>query len=732
MDRALLAAGRLAQALYFQPHVGAPLQPTKSKSMAAAHVTPAIWGTLLGLALHHHSHENNTNTSPDEAAVRTTNTNTNSTMTKQKFASILRTRHGIKSNHVGNKWTGVSLARWEELYHGWQWTYHSKNHQKNKYGSNWMSFPRLYSESLWSMMLWDISKNKRDVLEALLTLHETSPSHLPILDPQNALAQALQHDELARTEWASSYLLESPRLTTTTKNNGDDEDLRLSLAIEQLLMATSHQKEWDAVATAESMEVLCLHYLSSTGSRQAKPPSPNGYYSYDGGATKPDCVEVAVRELMDLLLWDEQVGSFNLNRLPVTAHPVLYQLYRPAMSTASSVAEQTQGRGQEWFDALSSLNGCEYLTNSPNGRTYELTPTMRNVAKVFQRLLIHHPRNKGTILTSASSTRSSRGDWTTLNDLQEFWNSNAGHRHHPPLELSLGRLTHRAAMSDDIIVHEVATVWLDGSNKSMDIRLRNDATRNTGFATVTHLRRNSAQAMIPPELYQGLYWAKRQGTVTSPCLDMLLLLAARGEENDVPGMEPSEQFLSSSSMDDLYREYLGCRTYGLDRRNLMELTATADLEREALARRHEQRTGDRILKDGIHHVASTMRKTEHDLQMGRPLLNWLLSEHPDVHLYTRESERPKRYHDKGLEDALLSLPSLLDDDDDANGTPVSNKSLRQRISENAFIRGSLLVTWMDWKTGRTSLMNSLLKLRPLEVVAFLAMMARNGAPRSRE
>jgi len=684
----LTAPGRLAQALYFQPHVGAPMQPTKSKSMAAAHLNPSIWGTLFGLALHHNRKEKN------DGSGRKQMTN--------EFRSFLRTRHGIKSNHVNDEWTGVSLARWEELYDTWRWPHsHSCNGQSDQ-----LSFPNLCSDSLWSMMLWDICTCKRDVLDAFLAIHEAYPSshnHIQILDPRSPLVDALLHDESARVEWASSN-------HTLTAENMAKDDVDISLTIEQLLRATQSQTEWDSILTAQSIENLCSHYLSNTGSRREKPPTPNGYYSYDNDTVKPDCVEVTVRELIDLLLWDEQQGSFDLSRLPSTAHPILYQLYRPHDTDKGSeleIFEQTQGRGQEWFDALSNLNGCEYLTRSANGKPYELTPTMRNVAKVFQRLFLH-----------SSMGSSSGNDWTTLDDVGDFWNKKPslfGRVASPALQVSLGKLSHRAAMSDYIIVHEVAMISLEGSNMAMDIRLRNDPTRNSGFATVTHLRQNrSSHTIIPSELCQALNAAKREGTVRSTCLDMMLLLGAQGNEYDNDMQNGDLRSVPSSyySLDDAYRDYLGCRTYGLDRRKLMEITATADLEREELAVRNEQRHGDRILKNAIHQVSGVMRRNEYDHHAGLPLLNWLLSECPDVHVYAGDIARPKRFHDKLLEETLLTLP------------PYENERLRSAILENDFIRGSLLLAWMDWKSGKTSLMTSLLKLRPFDALSFLRMILK--------
>jgi hypothetical protein len=117
--------------------------------------------------------------------------------------SFLPTRHGIKSNHVRNEWTGVSLARWEELYHAWRRRPPTATSTIANDNDS-LSFPSLCSQSLWSMMLWDISTCKRDILDAFLSLHEACPSlhhkHytiMPLLDHdrKNPLVQALLHDE---------------------------------------------------------------------------------------------------------------------------------------------------------------------------------------------------------------------------------------------------------------------------------------------------------------------------------------------------------------------------------------------------------------------------------------------------------------------------------------------------------------------------------------------------------
>jgi hypothetical protein len=50
-----------------------------------------------------------------------------------------------------------------------------------------------------------------------------------------------------------------------------------------------------------------------------KPAIAAGRWGFDGGAAKSDCVEMAIREIVDLVLWDESRGAFNLELLPRSA-----------------------------------------------------------------------------------------------------------------------------------------------------------------------------------------------------------------------------------------------------------------------------------------------------------------------------------------------------------------------------------------------------------------------------
>ncbi len=50
-----------------------------------------------------------------------------------------------------------------------------------------------------------------------------------------------------------------------------------------------------------------------------KPAIAAGRWGFDGGSAKSDCVEMAVREVVDLMLWDDKNGKFNLELMPNSA-----------------------------------------------------------------------------------------------------------------------------------------------------------------------------------------------------------------------------------------------------------------------------------------------------------------------------------------------------------------------------------------------------------------------------
>ena len=80
----------LARALFFRATPDDPLRATRSRSQAAAYLTPSLLGHVVGLSV----------TGADDAAIDRT----------------LRA-HGVETNKLCGEWTGVSFVRWTRLVH---------------------------------------------------------------------------------------------------------------------------------------------------------------------------------------------------------------------------------------------------------------------------------------------------------------------------------------------------------------------------------------------------------------------------------------------------------------------------------------------------------------------------------------------------------------------------------------------------------------------------------------
>jgi hypothetical protein len=64
---------------------------------------------------------------------------------------------------------------------------------------------------------------------------------------------------------------------------------------------------------------LCEWPASDVDHPRYKPAIGAGRWGFDGGSARSDCVEMAVREIVDLVVWDERGGGFNAELLPKTA-----------------------------------------------------------------------------------------------------------------------------------------------------------------------------------------------------------------------------------------------------------------------------------------------------------------------------------------------------------------------------------------------------------------------------
>jgi hypothetical protein len=618
---------KLFECLYYQPQPGAPVQITRSKSMAAAYLSPQIMGTLVGIALL-----------------------CDTKFSEKEFRRILRDRLGIKSNYVDGEWTGVSLARWKELVEC------LKSMRYNAQSSETNNLEKLMTSAVWSMAVWEICHSRQCTLDYLLAVYEVSGESI-WNDDNRFVQKAIQSDPQMQTAWISLEQRDDYSDRSLTSNQS---------YLEELLHHLHDYDHATSLDTARAIESLCTSILNRQHSKSIKPTTPNGYYGFDGGDIKPDCVEVAVRELLDYMLWDDQEGKFDSSRLPPSADPRLVAFYE---------AQTASERGQEWFNLMSDIPGCLYLSSSPSKLTYELTPTLQNIAKICKRILY----NNGDLCRVVEEN----DDWETLSSLQDKWDPQ-------DLKISFSMFSEKAKMSPDIFLHEVVLVKRAGKPNAIELRLRCDWARNTGFATVTHLRLQK-EKIDGDLLDRFLILIAHKKTMESACLLVLSVFADHGILHKAPQWNLATTVLS-----------LLASRYGVDRREMLHVAATTDLEREEVAYRQAYRESQLVSKSALlkvcNHVMDGLPDPTGKLEL--QLLNWILNENPDMHSSLDNLVSPPLF-DYEIERALLSLPNTI----------KLKESFKAHASKNWAIRGHILKQALDYGSGNTSFFDAMLGLK---------------------
>lgn len=224
----------LASHLFFQMMRESPLHVTKTKSMPAAYLSPKLIGSILGNSLL-----------------------LSNEISEEDIRRILREDYGIKSNYIHQtQWTGVSVARWLDLF---QMSQRTPND------------PTLIT-SLWMLVLWELAESKGCLLEYFIELDKRvsiGTNGESIFCRDQELVQAILHDPCAREEWS--------------KRTFSEEDLSSPDVLEDALDKLLHHD--NDMERARAFELVCATIsLQQVSSR--KPSIPNGYFGYDGGDIK--------------------------------------------------------------------------------------------------------------------------------------------------------------------------------------------------------------------------------------------------------------------------------------------------------------------------------------------------------------------------------------------------------------------------------------------------------------
>jgi hypothetical protein len=711
----------LTNHLFFQMIRESPIFLTRTKSMPAAHLTPRLIGGIVGHSL-----------APQQNS---------SSCSRTQIQQYLKQEFGIQSNKInGNQWTGISLTRWMDLFHL------SRQQQTSTTTTNmhWMPL------AVWLVALWETSHSKLCWLDFYLecdkqvqaTFHE---SIFRQDDDDESFIKALQEkDPTALDQWQSQSYCPNQDLSISNVqsaldqliyyyDNDDDDNAHKSSN-----NMDSHQ--WRDVSRA--LEVVCASVaLGQVPLHGPKPSVPNGYYGYDGGDLKAgtcnvylnpiaflyntcvrslsyytillydyrlhhdvlyyvvDCVEATIREIMDLLLWDDDSGSFDLSRLPPTAAPELAAFYQKVsgQSTEDNGGFENDDDdkhheiGKEWFDMLSGLPGCDYLATGPdNGKFYELAPTMESAAKVC-----HH------LLVTGDST-SSQPMWTTLHDLSKAWNAQS-------LHVQSDTLLHRISSSKHTARHEIATLQLSSNPNCMELRMRCDWSKQSGFSAVTHLRQRRnhlEQAQI-----QKFRHCLLQNDSDSP-IRRLLALSLSADDDDVGQVHEAN---GNDDEMELFQLDLLSTPFGCDRRGVIVHEQDSDIQ-------HQQHLQEEFIH-GEHHVNCSLLKAalyricdlqDQDPESCRMLLIWMLQESPVVVESSLPSTAGTTF-DRELELAILSLPTEI----------LANEMVQQSLWNNnsGLLRGTLLAACAQFKSGKASLFDIIFgDLKPNEVISLVSLL----------
>lgn len=389
---------------------------------------------------------------------------------------------GVETNRVNAKWTGVSLARYKRIV--------------RLLNEAWKSDINTPAIPLVTRLVWEKCEHKSD----LVTYFRAVSSHIPggpsaVFQPSYA-SLLLIESESALDEFNESYF-DVSQLT--------DESL-LSNASRSALESSSS-------SPAQSIELL----VSSMSNSQAfKPAWKLSRHAYQSGKVVPDCVEVCARETMDFILFNPSSSTFDLSRLPSTASPQLRAFYEQFESKNELI------RSQEWFNMCQELDGCEYISTTPDGlRQYELFPSLNNMFNCLARVM-------------------GRPDWGQggMRSFISGWNSHLPQDEKYALRGEERREMFRAALSDESRRREIACLKFASSSHYLELTLEG-AHR---LATAKHGRSTSNKWLMETRADHAKAFLRSKGNhvLASAFWPSLLedtLLLSPQEELNASGLE---------------------------------------------------------------------------------------------------------------------------------------------------------------------------------------------------
>lgn len=354
-------------------------------------MTPEIVGTMMGLAASSH---------PESRL-------------KRALEEL-----GVTTNKVHGEWTGVSFARYAKVYND----IHGCMHASDAFSRGHVGFhsdggsgggrrashaEALAARAGVSVLLqfaWEKATSKHDILAFLLALDKHSPAQI--------LVDGFATDAGMQKAWAEGYF-------SAASDEGDEamEKAALSL-LDPRLPDTAFASSFERLAAGMS----AVHAFRTPVRLQR--------HCYKEGREVPDCVEVCVRELIEILIYDPSQRRFEHSRLPRTTLLSVRNFFVDL--AAGKFAAHSGLASQAWYPICQELPVCEYLVRAPGGEKYELKPTMQNLSRALGSLL--WPEDRGI------------SRWTRLEDAAQQWNSTQAF---PRTNVAEKRVLHRSLTNED-------------------------------------------------------------------------------------------------------------------------------------------------------------------------------------------------------------------------------------------------------------------------------------------
>lgn len=242
------------------------LQVSKSKSKPCNWLTTKQLGHILGLSLSQKCLDGEL---------------------KSNDIDLILNNMGITCNRSNGQFTGISLARYRNIIKLLKDDFNNCNNILN-----YLSIP------IYMRLVWEKAESKLCLLEFLLAVEESSNKQII----SNKYSYLRSENSLLKNQWLNSQMNESHLNQESVDKSLDC--ILLSFQENNKILpldnTTINLNDSCNSNLSKSLEIVaCCLSLTHT----LKPAISLSRYSYKDGDSKPDCVEVVLREIIDYLIF---------------------------------------------------------------------------------------------------------------------------------------------------------------------------------------------------------------------------------------------------------------------------------------------------------------------------------------------------------------------------------------------------------------------------------------------